>query len=151
VPVGWCAEQADRDADGVGGQGAFKATFASVQWGRAGFVAAARGFGEAAVDGEVGQVQADHAVEGGQCQGVHPMSEAGGGPHLEPAADGGVGADRAGHPLVAVAGDQGLHDVLEHHPVRDAPAVAAQRMVRIELGSPADQCVELDPDRFQQR
>jgi hypothetical protein len=41
--------------------------------------------------------------------------------------------------------------VLEHHPVGDLAAVAAQRMSRVKLRAlTADQDQELDPDRLQQ-
>jgi hypothetical protein len=46
---------------------------------------------------------------------------------------------------------QGVHQVLEHHPVRDPTPVAAQRMVGTELAGLRQQRGELDPDRFQQR
>jgi hypothetical protein len=47
--------------------------------------------------------------------------------------------------------DQRFDDVLEHHPVRDAATVAAQRMVGMELATLGQQRDELGPDGFQQR
>ena len=46
---------------------------------------------------------------------------------------------------------QRIDDVLEHHPVGDAAAVAAQRMTGMELRPlTAGQLTKLDPDRLQQ-
>jgi hypothetical protein len=44
-----------------------------------------------------------------------------------------------------------MDDVLEHHPVRDPAAVAAQRVTRVKLRAvTAGQRVKLHPDRLQQ-
>jgi hypothetical protein len=47
--------------------------------------------------------------------------------------------------------DQGVDQVLEHHPVGNAAPVAAQEVRRVDLGRVlADHRGELDPDRFEQ-
>jgi hypothetical protein len=53
-----------------------------------------------------------------------------------------------GDAAVAAAKDQDLDELVEHHPVGDARAVAAQGMVDLADGQ---QGGELDPQRFQDR
>jgi hypothetical protein len=44
-----------------------------------------------------------------------------------------------------------IDDVLEHHSDGDTAAVAAERVIGVELGAiSTDHLVELDPDRFEQ-
>ncbi len=53
--------------------------------------------------------------------------------------------------FVARPVDQRVNKVFEHHPVRDATTVAAQRVIGMELAAFGQQRGELDPDGFQQR
>jgi hypothetical protein len=82
---------------------------------------------------------------------MHPRADARRRPGFEPAADGAVRAARAGDPLIPAAMHQSGDDVLKHDPVRDPPAMTAQRVRRIELRALlTQQGGKLAPDRFQQ-
>jgi hypothetical protein len=86
-----------------------------------------------------------------QRHGVQTLAGARLSPGVQPLPDRAVRAAGRGDPLVPAAVHRRVHDVLEHHPVGDTAAVAAQRMTRIERQPlTADQAEELDPDRLQQ-
>ncbi|GAA2674172.1 hypothetical protein GCM10010437_013150 [Actinoplanes palleronii] len=79
------------------------------------------------------------------------LAQTGFGPRAQTAANRAIRAALGSDPFVAGAVHQSGDDVLEHDPIRDPPAVAAQRMSWIELGLLRTQHGELDPDRFEQR
>lgn len=133
MAVGPCGDQADRDAARVGGERALQALLPAVDRGPACALAAARGLGDAAVDGYLGQLQADHAVVRLEREGVDGLGNALRGPLFEPSADGAVGASGTGQALVTRAVDQREHHVFEHGPVGNSAAVAAARVPRGEL------------------
>jgi len=110
---------------------------------RPGGLAAARRLGDAAVDGEVVKLQADHVVVGGHGELVELLGHADGDPLVAAAAQGARRAGAVGHALVATAEHQDLHELVEHDPVGDAGALAAQRVGVDVLGQ---QGVELVPD-----
>jgi hypothetical protein len=95
-------------------------------------------------------VQADDLVIGLQRQGVELLGETRGGPLLEASADRSVRAAWAGEALVAGAVHERGHDVVEHDPIGDASAVAAEGMVGVEDRLLGQQNAELVPDGFEQ-
>jgi hypothetical protein len=69
-------------------------------------------------------------------------------PLIAAAADRGGRAGRVGDRLVGAAEAQQLQHLVEDDPVTDAPAVAAEWMVRMELWPLGQQSHELAPERF---
>jgi site-specific DNA recombinase len=130
VPIGASRNDVQRDAGGVRHQGALESLLAPIDRRPPGHLATARGLGDAAVDGQVVQLQADHPVVRLQRQGVHLLAHTRCRPLLEPPPDRRVRAGRARDPLVSRPVHQRGDHVLEHHPIRDPTAVAAQRMGR---------------------
>jgi hypothetical protein len=121
-----------------------------------GVLAAAGGLGDTAVHGQVTQVQADHAVVGGQDQQLESGEQAELDPFVAAVADGGGRAGRIGDLAVAAAEHQGLDELVEDDPVGDAGAVAAKRVVGVVGGALGQQRAELVPQwgdepRFQRR
>jgi hypothetical protein len=123
---GGCGDRGQRDAGGVGGQGALQALFAAVHRAAPGHLAAAGGFGDAAVDGQVVQLQAEDAVVGGQHQQVQPLAQAERDPLVAAAPQGGGRAGGVFDAAVAAAEDQDLDELVEDDAVGDAGSVAAQ-------------------------
>ena len=133
VPVPGRGGDAQRDAVPVAGDRAFQAAFAPVDWGRPGSLAAAGRLGQAPVDRDVAQFQADDLVIGAQRGGVQRLGDARLRPFGQPPPDSTVRAPGGGDPLVPAAVHQRGHDVLEDHPAGCPAAVAAQRVIRLEL------------------
>jgi hypothetical protein len=108
---------------------------------------------DATVNGDVGQVQTDHAVVGRQHQGVYPLRYTGPSPLGKPAPDRAIRTGGGGDPLVARTMHQRVEQMLEYHPIGNPPPVTAQGMRWVELGTflGPDGGGELDPDRFEQR
>jgi hypothetical protein len=150
VPVGPGGDQVQGDAGPVGRDGALEPLFAPVHRRASGRLAPARRLGGAAVHGHVLQLQADHPVVGPQRQRVQLLAQAGRGPLLQAAADGAVRAAGRGDALVAGAVDQRGDDVVEDDAIRDAPAVAPQRVGGRAGGARGQQGGELVPHGLQQ-
>jgi hypothetical protein len=110
--------------------GAFHALFPPVNGAAAGAFPAAGRLGDAPVDGDFLQEQADDAVVGLQ----RDLLEAGEDPGLDPLVaavpDGGRRAGAVGDRLIRAAEPQDLDELFEDDPVGDPPPVAAQRMGR---------------------
>ena len=108
-------------------------------------MAAAGGFGDAPVDGEVIKLQADHAVVGLQHQQLQGGEDAQADPVVAAVADGGSRAGLVGDLAVAAAKHQDLHQLVEHDPVGDASPVAAKGMVGVVGAAVGQQRTELVP------
>src|SRR5437762_5916610 len=85
-------------------------------------------FGDTPIGGNVSQPQADDPVVGGQRHLVNLFGDTGARPLLEPTTHRGVRTPATGDTFIARSMHQGVDEVLEDHPVRDTPAVTAQRM-----------------------
>jgi hypothetical protein len=94
------------------------------------------------------QVQAEHAVVGGQHRQAQLLGQAQGDPLVTAAAQGGRRAGVVGDPAVAAPEHQDLDELVEDHAVGDSRAVAAQRVVDLAGGQ---QRSDLDPEGFQDR
>jgi hypothetical protein len=79
-------------------------------------------------DGHIFQLDADHAVISGKHQRMHLLRQSRLGPFMHPTADRAVRTAGGGDALVPRSMHQRGHDMLERHPVRDAPSVTAERM-----------------------
>lgn len=134
-----------RDTLGLNDGGALAALLATVDWAARGGVAAAGGFGDAPVDGEVIKLQADHAVVGLQHQQLQGGEDAQADPVVAAVADGGSRAGLVGDLAVAAAKHQDLHQLVEHDPVGDASPVAAKGMVGVVGAAVGQQRTELVP------
>jgi hypothetical protein len=108
VAVGAGGHRAQRDATRLDHGGALAALFAAVDRAAPGDLAAAGGFGDAAVHRQVTELQADHAVIGLQHQQLQRGKDAGGDPLVAPVADGGRRAVVVGDLAVAAAQYQDL-------------------------------------------
>jgi hypothetical protein len=118
--------------------------------GAPGHLAAAGGFGDRAVDGDLVEDEADDPVVGLQRDLLEPGEDAEPDPLVATVADRGGRAGRVGDRLVGAAEAQQLQHLVEDDPVSDAWAVAAQRMVRVVLRPLGQQGHELAPERFGQ-
>jgi len=83
---------------------------------------------------------------GGQHQQAQLVGDPGGDPFVTAAAQGGRRAGGVGDPPIAAAEDQHLDELVEHDPVRDAGAVAAEWM---SVLAGRQQRRDLDPQGFQ--
>jgi hypothetical protein len=92
------------------------------------------------------QAQAEHAVVGGQHRQAQLLGQAQGDPLVTAAAQGGRRAGVVGAPAVAAPEHQDLDELVEDHAVRDAGAVAAERVAVVADGQ---QRGDLDPEGFQ--
>src|SRR3954452_997430 len=126
--VGGRGQRGERHPGAVGELGALESELGPVHRAAPGALTAAGGLRDAPVDGDVGQVQADQPLVGGQHRAAQPVEEPGGDPLIPPAAQRGGRARRVGEAFVAAAEDEGLDDLVEDDVVGDAPAVTAQRM-----------------------
>jgi hypothetical protein len=146
--VGRCGDRAQRDAARVGDDRAFQALLAAVDRARPGDLAAAGRLDDAPVDGQVLQLKAEQPLVGGKHRQAQLFGHPGVDPLVAAAAQGGGRAGVIGDAAVAAAEHQDLDELVEHQPVGDAPAVAAQRVVD---GADRQQGGDLDPQRFQDR
>jgi hypothetical protein len=94
----------------------------------------------------VRQFQAEQLVRGGQHLQAESFGDPGGDPFVAAAAQGGGRAALVGDAAVAAADHQDLDELVEHDPVGDAGAVAAERM---GVGAGGQQRRHLDPERFE--
>ena len=138
----------ERDPGGVGQHGPFRAELASVHGRFAGNLSSARGLDDAPVDGHVRQVQPDDPVVGVQAELLELFEHAGADPLISPGPDRGRRAGAVAG--LGVAGTQHQHyeQLVEHDPVRDARAVAPQRVNHGAFGKKGS---ELVPQGFDQR
>lgn len=128
VAVGWGADDPERDPASVDHHRAFDAQISSVYWTSSGYLAAARRLGDAPVDRDVGQLQADHAV----VAVTHDLLELIDHPSIDPLIP--ASSQRRGRAAclcdqpVAHPENHDLNKFIEHHPVGHPQAMAAQRM-----------------------
>jgi hypothetical protein len=108
-------------------------------------LATARGLGDAPVHRQVPQLEADHLVVGVKAGLFKGGEDFRGDPLVGSASDGGGRACGVGDLLVGSPEDEDLHELVEHHPVRDAWPVATQRML---VRHSRDQHLELVADGF---
>ena len=114
----------------VGGDRPLPADLGSIGGVGAGPVTTARGLVQAAVDGNLGEVQADDLVVAGDGFFDQFVEDAGGQPLGAPVAQGGLaGLTEPGRDVPGAAGDEPGQDAVEAVPVRDARPVAAQWVV----------------------
>jgi hypothetical protein len=90
----------------------------------------------AAVDRDVGELQADEAVVRLQDDQFEFLEDAEAYPLVAACADGGRRAHGVGNPAVARPEDQHLDDLVEDETVLDPRAVTAERMTRINRSTP---------------
>jgi hypothetical protein len=146
--VGRGRHRPQREATRLGDHRALEALLAAVYRAWAGGLAAAGRLGGAAVHGQLLQLQAEQPVVGAKRRTAQLLGHAGGDPFIPAAAQGGRRAGVVGDPAVAAAKHQDLDELVEHDPVGDAGAVAAQRMGVLAVGQ---QRGDLDPQGFQDR
>jgi hypothetical protein len=111
-----------------------------------GDLAAAGCLGDAPVNGQVLDLQAEQPVVGGQHGQAQLLGHPEGDPLVAAAPQRGGGAGVIGDAAVAAAEHQHLDELVEDDPVGDAGAVAAQRVVDLAGGQ---QRSDLDPQGFQ--
>jgi hypothetical protein len=111
-----------------------------------GNLAAAGRLGDAAVHGQVLQFQAEQSVVGAKQRQAQLLSHPGADPLVAAAAQGAGRAGVVADAAVAAAEHQDLDELVEHDPVGDAGAVAAQRVVD---GADRQQRGDLAPEGFQ--
>src|SRR6476661_4661919 len=90
-----------------------------------GYLTPARSLGDRSVDRQIVQVQADHLVVAGQRGPQHLLTDPGGGPVVESAANGAIRAARGGDTFVAAAVHQRGEHMVEHDPVGDPATVTS--------------------------
>jgi hypothetical protein len=94
------------------------------------------------------QAQAEQLVVGGQHGQAQLLGDAGADPLIPSPAQGGRRAAVVGDAAIPAAEHQDLDELVEHQPVSDARAVAAQRVGDLAGGQ---QRGDLDPEGFQDR
>jgi hypothetical protein len=127
---------------------AFQPLFAAVDRGTPGHLAASGSLGDGAVHGDLVEDEADDPVVGVERDLLEPGEDPQSYPLVAATADRGGRAGRVGDRLVRTAEAQQLQQLVEDDPVADAPAVAAEWMVRVELRPLGKQDSELVPQRF---
>jgi hypothetical protein len=80
------------------------------------------------VDGDIGQVQADQPLVGGQHRAAQGLEDARSDPFIASAAQGRGRAGAVGEAFVATAEDEGFDDLVEDDAIVDPGAMASQRM-----------------------
>ncbi len=131
VAVRSVGRERDRDAVVVGGDHELPAAFTWVFGIEPGAGTALWGGVVAAVDEQVGEIDADHAVIGGEGVDQQFLEQPGLFPLVATGSQGGVGHRPVEHELDGVprgAGDQSQQEPTEDHPVRGAGSVASQRV-----------------------
>ena len=146
VAVGRGRHDRQRAAGRFDGRRPLEALLATVHGAGPGDLAAAGRLGDASVHGQVLQVQAEQPLVGVKHRTAQLSSYPGGAPLVPAAAQRGRRAGVVGDPAVAAAEHQHLDELVEHHPIGDAGAVAAQRM---GVGAGGQQRGHLDPQGFQ--
>ena len=142
---GWRGDAPDRTAGCVGHQRAFRAEFASVDGRLARCLTAAGCLDQAAVHGDLLELEPDDAVVGLQAQLLQRREDPGSDPFVPAGAYRGGRARVVGDLDVRGAEHQSIHELVEDDPVGDPRPVATQR-VGVDNGW--DQCLELVPDRL---
>jgi hypothetical protein len=94
------------------------------------------------------QLQAEQLVVGGQHGQAQLLGHAGADPLIAAAAQGGGRTGGVGDAAIPAAEHQDLDEVVEHDPVGDAGAMAAEGM---GVGAGGQQGGDLDPEGFQDR
>ncbi|GAB2805293.1 hypothetical protein GCM10027073_42290 [Streptomyces chlorus] len=148
MAVGSGQDTTEWNAVSVGRTRAFQTLLAAVDRGTPGHLAASGSLGDGAVHSDLVEDEADDPVVGVQRDLLELGEDAESYPLVATAADRGGRADRVGDRLVRTAEAQQLQELVEDDPVADASAVAAEWMVRVELGTLGKQCHELVPERF---
>jgi hypothetical protein len=126
---------------GLGGDRSFQPLLAPIHRAGPGDLAAAGRLGDTAIHRQVLQLQAVHAVIGGQRQAVPLVGHAQGDPLIPAAAQGGGRAGVVGDPAVAAAKDQDLDELVEDDAVGNAVAVAAEGVMDLAGGQQRDELV----------
>jgi hypothetical protein len=117
---------------------AFDASFAPVHGAFPGFLASARGLGDApVVDGHVAQLQPDETIVGIEGDVPEPLHQPQPYPLITPATQCALQcalrASLVGDPPVGASEHQDLDQLLEDHPVGDTLSVATERMIGLSL------------------
>src|SRR5215207_10914001 len=118
------------DASRVHHRRAFDAPFCPIHRASSRFLAAARGLGEAAVHRQVGQLEADETIVSFEGDLPEPLHQTILDPLVAPTTQRALRARLVGDPPVGASEHQNLNQLPEDHPVGDAGAVTAERMVR---------------------
>ena len=138
------------DAAPLDHEGPFHAQLAAVDRAAPGALAAAGGLGDAPVDGNVGQGQADDAIVGFPGDLFQVGEDPGPDPLVAAVPDRGGPAGAVGDRGIRAAEPQDLEELFEDDPVGDPRFVAAQRVRGVIDGPVGQQRGELVPQRVQQ-
>src|SRR4051794_23972883 len=129
-------------------QAAFAALFPAVDRGPVRGLAATGGLDDAAIDGDITQVESDQTVVGLQRDVLEPIEDPGLDPLITSLADRGRRARAVGGPRVPDHVDQDLDQLVEHNPIGDPGPMTAEGMGIDAIGQ---QLAELVPQRFDDR
>src|SRR5215208_2939592 len=133
MAIGRGDDDREGDAASVHGHRALDASFSSVHRTPTRFLAAARRLGDAAVDGQVSQFEAEEAVVSFERHLPKVIHHPGFDPLVAPTAQRGRRTLLVGDPPVGASKHQNLNQLLEHHPVGYPGSVAAKWMVSLPL------------------
>jgi len=143
VVVGWGTENPQRDAVGVHHRRTLDALLPPIYRAFARLLAPAGSLGDAPVDANIGQVEPDDPIIGGERDPFQSLHQT----HLDPfvaaTPKGGGRTSLLSDPPIGAAEDHNGNQLLEDHPVGNARAMAAERMVRLAFGQ---QGLKLLPD-----
>ena len=129
MPVRGGQDPAERDTAGhLHGDGPLHALFPPVNGTAPGALPAAGRLGDAAVDGDAAQFQADDPVIGLPGDRVQLLEDPGPDPFIPAVPDGGGTAGAVGDGLIRAAEPADLEQFLENDPVGGPPPTAAQRV-----------------------
>ena len=137
------SDDPERYALGVHDHGAFDAPLPAVHRASARLLATAGGLGDAAVDGHLGEFEADDPIVRSERHLFEQVHRAGLYPLVAPPPQRGRRTRLVGDPLVSATEHQDLHELLEDHPIRYARPVAAEGVIGL---SSRQQRRELLPD-----
>jgi hypothetical protein len=88
---------------------------------------------------DIGQVQADQPLVGGQHRAAQGLEDAGSHPFIASAAQGGGRAGRIGEAFIAATEDEGLDELVEDDAIVDPGAMASQRMPVVARGQQGEE------------
>jgi hypothetical protein len=145
VAVGRSGYSPKGDSLGIYDRRTFDALFPPVYRTSTGFLATARGFGNAPIYCYIGQPQPDGPVVGFERHLAQFIHQPAFDPLIAPSTQGGSRARFVGDPPVGAAEDQDLNELLEDRPIGYAGSMAAQGMLDLSFGQ---QGGELLPDGF---
>jgi hypothetical protein len=119
VPVGRSGDDHLWDSRRIDRYRAFESLCAAVAGKASGHLAAARGRGDAAVDAQIREVQADHAIIRADHEAEQRVHHAGSDSRIPAATQGGGRNRRVGNALRGTPKDEDLHERVERDPVRN--------------------------------